>query len=178
LVINHVYEVPFGNGRTYLSSGLLGHIVGNWNLDGVWSMQSGLYFTPRDNASVSNAQDTSNGGPNDRPNRVADGNLPSDQRTIARWFDTSAFVVQPVNTFGNAGNFILVGPGYFNLDAGIHRDFKISEKMKAVFRWEMFNAFNHANFSNPNANVGNALYGQITNTLPARSQQVALKLTF
>jgi hypothetical protein len=178
LVINHVYEVPFGKGRTYLSNGLLGQIVGNWNLDGVWSMESGLYFTPRDNTSVSNAQDTSNGGPTDRPNRIADGNLPSDQRTINRWFDTNAFVVQPQLTFGNAANFILVGPGYFNVDAGIHRDFKINEKWKAVFRWEMFNAFNHANFSNPNASVGNPLYGQITATLPARSQQVALKLTF
>ena len=178
LVINHVYQVPFGSGRSYLSSGLLGHIVGNWNLSGVWSMQSGLYVTPRLNSSVSNAKDTANGGPEDRPNRVADGNLPSDQRTIARWFDTSAFVVQPVNTFGNAGNFILVGPGYFNLDAGIHRDFRISEGIKATFRWEMFNAFNHANFSNPNAALGNALYGQITGTLPSRAQQVALKLTF
>jgi hypothetical protein len=178
LVINHVYELPFGSGRTYLSKGLLGHIVGNWNLSGVWSMESGLYFTPRDNASVSNAQDTSNGGPTDRPNRVADGNLPSDQRTIAKWFDTSAFVVQTPNTFGNAGNFILVGPGYFNVDAGIHRDFRITEGVKAAFRWEMFNAFNHANFNNPNANFGNPLYGQITGTQASRSQQVALKLTF
>jgi len=178
LVINHVYEVPFGKGRTYLSRGWLGNIVGDWNLDGVWSMESGLYFTPRDNASVSNAQDTANSGPNDRPNRIADGNLPAGQRTLSHWFDTSAFVVQPQYTFGNAGNYILEGPGYFNVDFGIHRDFKITETTKATFRWEMFNTLNHANFSNPNANVGNALYGQITATLPARSQQVALKLTF
>jgi len=178
LVINHVYEVPVGRGRTYLASGLLGNIVGDWNLDGVWSMESGLYFTPRDNTSVSNAQDTSNGGPTDRPNRVSDGNLPSGQRTITHWFDTSAFAVQAQNTFGNAGNYILVGPGYFNLDLGIHRDFRVTERIKATFRWEMFNALNHANFSNPNASVGNPLYGQITGTLPARSEQVALKLVF
>ena len=178
LVINHVYEVPFGHGRTYLSNGVLGHIVGNWNLSGVWSVETGLPFTARDNTSVSNAQDTANSGPADRPNRVADGNLPSDQRTIGRWFDTGAFVVQPQYTFGNAGNFILLGPGYFNLDLGIHRDFAITERMKATFRWEMFNSLNHANFSNPNGSVGNPLYGQITGTLPSRSQQVALKLIF
>jgi len=50
--------------------------------------------------------------------------------------------------------------------------------MKLTFRWEMFNSMNHANFSNPNAVIGSSQAGTISNTLAARSQQVALKLTF
>ena len=178
VVINHVYELPFGKGKPLCSSGLMSHIVGNWNISGVWSMMTGLPFTARDATNVSNAQDTCNGCPAERPNRLGDGNLPASQRTIDRWFDASAFAIQPQYTFGNAGNYILVGPGYFNVDAGIHRNFNISERWKAVFRWEMFNAFNHANFSNPNASIGGSTVGQISATQPARSQQVALKVTF
>jgi hypothetical protein len=178
LVINHVYELPFGNGRAVASHGWISHLVGNWNISGVWGMMSGLPFTPRDATNVSNAQDTCNGCPNERPNRLRDGNLPVGQRTIDHWFDSSAFVIQPQFTFGNAANNILIGPGYFNVDAGIHRNFDITERWKAVFRWEMFNAFNHSNFSNPNASIGAATAGQISSTLPARSQQVALKFTF
>jgi hypothetical protein len=178
LVINHVYEMPVGKGRRFLSNGVLGQIVGGWNVSGVWSMMSGTYFTPRIATSVSNAQDTNNGSPAERPNRLGDGNLPNDRRTIDRWFDTSVFAPAAQFNFGNAGNFILEGPGYFNLDAGIHRNFDITERWKAVLRWEMFNAFNHPNFNNPNATVGTANAGQISGTLPARSQQVALKIMF
>jgi len=178
VVINHVYELPFGQRRPYLSRGVLGLIVGNWNVSGVWGMMSGTWFTPRNPTEVSNAKDNCNGCPAERPNRVGNGNLPSDQRTIDRWFDASAFQVQPQYTFGNAGNFILEGPGYFNLDAGIHRNFSISERWKAVFRWEMFNALNHANFSNPSSTINSATTGQISGTQPARSMQLGLKLAF
>lgn len=178
LVINHVYELPFGKGKALVSQGWLSRVVGNWNVNGVWGVMSGLWFTPRDAGNVSNAQDTCNGCPNERPNRLGNGNLPSGQQTIYHWFDTSAFAIQPQFTFGNAANSILLGPGYFNLDAGIHRNFDISERLKAVFRWEIFNAFNHSNFSNPNASIGAPTAGVISSTLPARSQQVALKLIF
>jgi hypothetical protein len=64
------------------------------------------------------------------------------------------------------------------LDAGIHREFAIKERMRLTFRWEMFNTLNHTNFNNPNAVIGTAPAGTISSSLPARSQQVALKLVF
>ena len=176
--INHVVELPFGKARPYFSEGILGRIVGNWDISGVWSMMSGTWFTPRDPANVSNANDTCNGCPNERPNRIGNGNLPRDQRTITHWFDGSAFQVQPQFTFGNAGNGILEGPGYFNFDLGIHRIFPITEKYRAEFRWQMFNALNHANFSNPNATIGIPLTGVISASQPPRNMQLAFKFTF
>ncbi len=178
VVINHVYQLPFGKGRSHLAEGLLGHIVGNWNVSGVWSMMTGTWFTPRNPTEVSNARDSCNGCPAERPNRIGNGNLPNDQRTIDRWFDTTAFQVQPQFTFGNAGNNILEGPGYFNLNAGIHRDFSINERWKAAFRWEMFNALNRANFNNPSSTINSATTGQISGTQPARSMQLGLKISF
>jgi hypothetical protein len=192
VVINHVYELPFGAGRQFANQGLLAHIVGNWNISGIWSMYTGASFGPSLATSVSNGQ-SSNPAVSaiERPNRVGDGNLPAGQRTIDHWFDTSAFAIPAQFTFGNSGLLILEGPGYFNVDAGIHRDFPVREGMKLTFRWEMFNAFNRANFTNPDQNapgaapnsgngaqIGTATAGTISSAYPARSMQLSLKLVF
>jgi hypothetical protein len=113
-----------------------------------------------------------------RPDRIGDGNLPTGQRTIDRWFDLNAFATPQQFTFGNSANFVLIGPGYFNTDLGVHRNFQVGERAKLSFRWEMFNSFNRANFNNPNATIGTAPAGQISGTLPARIMQFGLKLNF
>jgi hypothetical protein len=112
--------------------GIAAHIVGNWNVSGIWSMYTGAYFGPSLATSVSNSLG-SNPAVNfiERPNRAGDGNLPSGQRTIDHWFDTPAFRIPQQFTFGNSGLLILQGPGYFNLDTSIHRDFRINEQMRS-----------------------------------------------
>jgi hypothetical protein len=173
-VINHNWELPFGPGRATVTRGPLAQIVGAWTLTGIWSLSTGEHFTPTLATAVSNSA----GGGGDRPNRISDGNLPADERSIDRWFDLGAFVAPQQFAFGNAGRGILVGPGNFNVDLGIHRVFSITEQSRLQFRWEMFNAFNRANFSIPNASIGNAQVGQISATAPARIMQLALKLSF
>jgi hypothetical protein len=152
--------------------------VGNWNISGVWSMMSGTWFTPRNPTEVSNAKDNCNGCPAERPNRIGNGNLPNDQRTINRWFDASAFQIQPQYTFGNAANGILEGPGYFALDLGIHRTFQFTERCKAEFRWEVFNALNHTNFDNPFSTINIPITGQLFSAQPPRKMQLAFKFMF
>ena len=173
-VLNHAYELPFGAGRKYLNRGMLGHIVGNWDVNGIWQLSSGQRFTANAASGVSNAP---NGG-GDRPNRIKDGNLPVDQRSIDRWFDLSAFATPAQFTFGNSGVGILAGPGFFNVDLGIHRNFPIKERVTLSYRCEMFNTLNHANFNVPNAAIGNASAGQISGTSAARVLQMALKVVF
>jgi hypothetical protein len=109
---------------------------------------------------------------------VASGNLPSGQQSIAHWFDTSAFVAPPLYSFGNSGTGILTGPGYFDLDLGIVRMIPITERIALNIRGEAFNAFNRANFSNPNATIGTGPAGIISATQPARIIQMAVKLVF
>jgi hypothetical protein len=174
VVVNHNWELPFGPKRPLLNSGVLSHLLGNWNLTGVWSLSSGERFTPTVAASVSNSA----GGGAERPDRLRDGNLPAGERSIDRWFDVSAFAPAAQFTFGNAGRGILIGPRTFNVDLGIQREFHFAEWMRTQFRWELFNAFNHANFSTPNAAIGNPLAGQISGTAAARVMQLGLKLNF
>jgi hypothetical protein len=118
------------------------------------------------------------GGGTQRPNRIGSGAIPSDQRTIDRWFDTTAFTAPTQYTFGNSGTGILEGPGLFNVNLSLVRQFLLTERLRLNLRGEAFNSFNRANFSNPSASVGSSSAGQISATGAARVLQVAVKLDF
>lgn len=174
LSVNHVYDLPFGRHRTYLHNRLLAYLLGDWTVNGIWTVQSGSYFTPVLGTNVSNSA----GGGTQRPNRIANGNLSSNQRSIDYWFDTTAFTAPAAYTFGNSGTGILTGPSYFNVDLGVVRHFSLTERLGLDLRGEWFNAFNHANFNTPNASTGTSQAGVISSTFPARIVQLAVKLTF
>jgi outer membrane receptor protein involved in Fe transport len=104
--------------------------------------------------------------------------------TPNRWFDTAPFVV-PVNRFGNLGRNVVIGPGFNNVDFSVIKRTNLTETQVLEFRWEVFDAFNHANFGQPGRVVGSANFGQITNTRFAtgdsgssRQMQFALKYKF
>src|SRR5947209_5778701 len=68
------------------------------------------------------------GGGSQFPNRVASGLLPSEQRSIDRWFDASAFIAPAQFVFGNSGRNILRGPGTKQLDISLFKSFALGEK--------------------------------------------------
>jgi hypothetical protein len=172
-VFNHVYELPFGHGRKYLNSGVAATLLGGWDFSGVWSLHSGSPFTVFYGSNVSN----SSGGGTQRPNRIASGKL-SSGKSINKWFDTSAFVAPAIYTYGNSGSGILDGPGYFNVDLTLAKQFHFTERYILTLRGESFNTFNRANFNNPNATIGTALAGVISSTQQPRVLQVAAKIDF
>ena len=162
------YQLPFGK-----SGGFVSHLIRNWQLSGIFSAQTGQPFT----ATLST--DPTNTGTTARPNRLADGNLPSDQRSRTHWFDTAAFAAPPCACFGNSGRNIIRAPGFMDLDLGIIRDFNFGERFRLQFRAESFNLMNHPNFGLPNMVIGNPQVATITTTInPERQNQLALKLYF
>jgi hypothetical protein len=139
----------------------------------VFSAQGGQPFT------VTLNTDPSATGTTAHPNRIADGVLPADQRSVKHWFDTSAFVAPTCICFGNSGRGVVRGPGFMDLDLGIIRNFHVTERFRLQFRAESFNLMNHPNLGLPNFNIGNPLAGTITTTInPERQNQFALKLYF
>jgi hypothetical protein len=74
------------------------------------------------------------------------------------WFDASAFAPVPSSQtrFGTSGRNILRGPGYFNLDASVFRDFRITERVKFQFRMEICGVTNTPHFSTPGYTVTNS----------------------
>jgi hypothetical protein len=83
----------------------------------------------------------------------------------APYFDPLAFAPVSAVRFGTGGRNIVRGPGYFNLDASVFRDFRITEKIKLQFRTEAYGLTNTPQFANPSATVSNATFsnGAITN---------------
>jgi hypothetical protein len=117
----------------------------------------------------------------DRPNVMGDPNLDpgrSHQALVAEYFNISAFVANPTGTFGNEGRNVILGPGLFNVDAGLYKNFKIWERHQLQFRSEFFNLTNRANFSNPNASLISPAFGQIQSAATARQIQLAMKYSF
>lgn len=88
--------------------------------------------------------------------------------------------VQARDAFGNGGFDSFYGPGLDNWDIALHKEFSLEGRLKLALRGEFFNAWNHAQFANPNTGVNaGTSFGQITGTQhPARMVQVAGKITF
>ena len=149
-VVSYIYELPFGKGRTFSlgKNRVIEHILGGWQLNGITTLQSGSPFTPV----VANPRTNAGQGGAIRPDRIASGVLPDDERTIRRWFDRTAFIAQGTGGtdpyhFGNSGRNILIGPGIVNFDASIFKAFAFNERTRLQFRTEMFNAMNTPRFT-------------------------------
>ena len=80
--------------------------------------------------------------------------------------------------FGNTGRDILRGPGYFNLDSSLFRNFRINERFKLQFRAEAFGATNTPRFGQPAATVTSGGFGDITSASGQRQLRFALKLNY
>jgi hypothetical protein len=170
LVINHTYELPFGNGKRFGSAWTrpVDAVLGGWQWSGILSVHSGL---PLSINPVSN--NTAGFGFNQRPNIVPGVDpVPADQ-SINHWINPAAFSEPDPFTFGDAARFLsnLRAPGFVNWDMGLQKWWRITETKRFQFRFELFNAFNHPNFFTPDTNLGDANFGTITAAYPARSLQ-------
>ena len=168
-----VYEPPFGHGRRFLNnpSRVADGVLGGWQATSIVTAQSGAPF------SVSLANPTANTGTFTRPNRICDGNLPTDQQSINKWYDVACFVNPPLYTFGDTGRNVLIGPGLFAWDLGADKDFRLNEQLGLQFRSEFFNILNRPNFGLPSGSIGSDAAGTITTVITnARQIQFALRL--
>jgi Carboxypeptidase regulatory-like domain len=174
-VASALYELPFGEGKPYLTDGVGGAILGGWQVSAIVSISSGF---PRN---VTVGTDRSNtGGGQDRPDATGqEVELPRGERTVQRWFNTNAYVAQAAGTWGNVGRNTVIGPGITRVDASIIRNFRITDSKRLQFRFEAFNALNHPIWNDPNTVLTNPTYGAITSTrTPMRELQLGLKFIF
>jgi hypothetical protein len=157
-----IWELPVGKGKMLLGDGgAAAAILGGWQLSGSFIGQTGEFLTPTFSGSDPSNTQTVGG----IPDRIGDGNLPSDQRTINRWFDASAFAVPPANSgrFGNSARGIIVGPGRQIASAALFKSFPIRERMFFRVQISFTNHFNRTNFNVPSLNISApAAVGTIT----------------
>jgi len=174
-----IYELPFGRGRKYGSSAstAANTILGGWVVNTILQAHSGLPVTVYDTAGQSLQATRSL----ERPNRVCDGKVPNAGVNDA-WIDIACFRTAPIGQFGDSGVGILTGPGYWNIDFGLSKNFEVTGGRYATFKIEAFNVLNHPNFALQagSANIADpTTFGRIQNTFSApRIVELVLKFTF
>jgi hypothetical protein len=163
-----IYELPFGKGKKFASNAnrLADLVIGGWSFNGIFTYQSGEPFTVRSGVFTHNGNFQSRAAL--RPGvALPQATLQDKAGVVGPVFfqNADAFTVPAPGELG-LGRNIFQGPNYWNFDAGIAKGFSITERIRAVLRMEMFNAFNHSNFRNPrDASVGSpainsAVFGQ------------------
>lgn len=189
LVLNYVYELPVGKGKKF-GGGMNGTedaIAGGWQISGITHWQKGFPVSigngGQNNASVwggnQHATFTGTSFSHASPctakycifNPLAfekSPALPAGPATAA----------QIAATFGNVPRYLskLRAPGYVDEDLAIQKGFNIPEKFRLQFTAQLFNAFNHANFTSPDSGIGDAVFGESTNTMNSRQIQFGFKL--
>jgi hypothetical protein len=172
-VVSGVYELPFGKGRAYLTSGPGEWLFGGWQLGGLLSLLTGMPVSHTINVNNQNL------GGAVRGDWVRNPNLPASERTIDRWFDTGFVVPNAPGTIGNAGRNLIIGPGRKNVDVMVARNFRLPlEGHQIQFRFESFNFTNTPNFGPPNTGVGGVTAGRINTADDPRRIQFGLKYLF
>jgi hypothetical protein len=153
-------------------------VLGGWQLDWISILETGQFFSPSFSGSDPSNTNTSGG----RPDRIGNGNLPADQRTLEHWFDAAAFAVPAAGHYGNAGPFVLEGPGLTVHSMTVSKRFKTKERITTTFMAAVQNLFNHPTFATPAANISSAgTVGVITATkgyLGARTIELRLRVQF
>jgi hypothetical protein len=162
-----VWEIPYGHGR--LTNG--------------WSLSAIATFATGQPVLLSGPNQTNTLYLNHLPNRVCDGRDSQLSGNIRNngflWFNPACFPVPPVGYFGNSGATVLYGPGLNNWDLGVAKLIRLTEFLRLQFRAELFNAWNHAQFQQPDGNAGDgASFGRISAARPPRLIQFAAKVVW
>lgn len=190
------YQLPFGRGQLIGRNvnSVVNQVVGGWSLHPILTWHTGFAATS-DGAWWDPSGTGGLGGyfQNERANcSGAPKYLKTHTAAGVQWFSPSTFSEPYVGTFGNCSVGNIRGPGYVNVDLGIHKNFKITEAKRLEFRTDMFNAFNHANLLAPSVSCGQYTdathkyggapcspnMGLITGSLDGRNIQFALKFYY
>ena len=176
---NVIYDLPFGHQERWLQSGWAAQAFGGWRVTGIGRWGTGRRIDPR--FSSSGNDDIRSG----RPDLVSGCDPNDGPRTPELWFDVNCYTVPtsqeglpPSLRFGNASRNLVVGPGFRQVDLSLQKSWQMWEKASMTFRFDAYNAFNHANLGNPSSTLGFDSSGQIFSTFGSQRMATARKTQF
>ena len=172
------YNLPLGRGLAFGAdwNRVVDGVLGGWQVNGILTLQSGLPFTV---FAASSAQCGCSTG-DMRADLIGNPFPAGFHQSINQWFDPAAFSDPGPDQYGTSGRNIIEGPGLADLDFSLFKKFPFGEGRMIQLRGEFFNILNHPNFLYPTT-TADATWnsgGIITQAMPARVGQVALKIVF
>jgi hypothetical protein len=192
-ILNHPHifsaSLVYGLPTLQNSNGFVRGTLGGWEASTIVSLSSGPSITPL--VSVQGLGDPSGVGNGtatgrERPNRVAGESCRTSGADSKTYLNPNMFSVNgfQLGTIGNAGVGICSGPPSRNVDMGVDKNFKITERIKMQFRMEFFNLFNHPQYvandviSNATINFNKPIFGDANgNVVPLTSATQILSAT-
>ena len=170
-VVSYIYALPINR------LGGPRRLVEGWSINGITRFASGFPVQ------LSQTGDRALAGSSgvDVPNFVGplvmqDPRLKGPTGKANMYFDKSGFTSEVLGTFGTSSRSFFHGPGLNNFDIGLHKDTRLHERAELQVRLEFFNAFNHAQFNNPNGSFTNSNFGYVTSARSPRIGQVSAKI--
>jgi hypothetical protein len=181
LLINHMYQFPFGDQRRWLNKGgTMARVFGNWQLSGITTIQSGTPYTAQILGNLSNRAGTA-AISNLRANATGlPVELPRSQRTALDFFNTAAFSLPDPGEYGDAGRDTIPGPGFVNFNMSLDKlvTFSREHGIRGDFRVESDNIFNTPKFAGLATVVNGQGFGRVTSVGAMRSVIFSLRLRF
>jgi len=179
---NLIYELPLGRGKKFFRgvSRRWELLAGGWTISFMHSQTSGAFLTPvwsgPDPVGIVYTSSATPAQVSLRPDILKNPNLPAGERTMARYFDPSAFAPPRKGAFGTSARGVIKGPGRFSQSAGLYKAFPLSES--ARLRWEVTfgNIANHPLWDNPETSLNSPFFGRITWAGGERYGQTGLRL--
>jgi hypothetical protein len=178
--------LPFGRKHALANHGVAAAIAGGWQLNWILSRMSGTPFTVATSGSSVNTQGNTQTADQVKSTVAILGG----HGVGGSYFDPLAFKAVTEVRFGSSGRNIIRGPGVFNLDGSMFRNFRVTERIGLQVRVEMFGVTNTPQFANPGATVSNMTfnadgsiralngYTEITSASGERQIRFAAKITF
>ncbi|MFN0170144.1 MAG: carboxypeptidase regulatory-like domain-containing protein [Bryobacteraceae bacterium] len=184
-----VYALPFGPGQRWMTDkNAVSYIVGNWQVNTIISLNTGLPFT------IFSGVDTANSGVGSliHPDAVPGTSPKPGNQTADSWYNPAAFVnapdcrnettfrslASPLVCFGNLGRNTFSAPGLANFDFSLMKQIPITERHQIQFRTEFFNLFNTPPLGFPVNNLSAATRGRILGAGTSRQIQFSLRYSF
>jgi hypothetical protein len=170
-----LFNLPFGKGQRWATEGVGSWILGGWQISPTMSIMTGVPFTV-----------TANGGPLNAFGSIQTANLVGPYRLLGGqpspsgncaatnpsclYFDPTAFAQPAAGTYGNTGRNAFRGPGYFNMNLSLARQFRLTERFGLQFRADAMGFTNTPHFNNPNATCCGTNFGAVTGILAPPGQ--------
>ncbi|HBB95902.1 MAG TPA: hypothetical protein DC054_10975 [Blastocatellia bacterium] len=177
LNVNYIYELPFYSRQANFKE----KVLGGWQISGITYFFTGLAFSPATSSNDPAGLGLLGTSPSAaRPDLICDPNTNA-PHTFAQWFNTACFANPPagVNRVGNGGRNTIFGPSTTRFDATLAKNIRFGESKSLQLRWEVFNVFNHTNFTTfASTNVTSASFGLISGVRDPRTMQFGAKIIF
>jgi hypothetical protein len=168
---NVVYEVPwFGN-----TNSAWRHALDGWQVAGIVRVRSGVPLRITQPSGIANS----------RPDFIGGDPVFDNWDDTLMYLNPASFALVPTSPItqatvrpGTLNSSDVYGPAFWTLDLSLAKSFRLQQSARLEIRFDAFNALNHVNYNNPTLSIVSPVFGQITSAAPARTGQIAAKLTF